>query len=100
MSDCISRQAVQDYIAKYLDQFLYNDVREAIETIDAYIGEMPSVTPTERTGHWIEVVDFEGTFEGDYAKMCHYECSECGNFDNNLGKDKFCRECGAKMEGE
>lgn len=46
MSDCISRQAVQDYIAKYLSQFLYNDVREAVETIDAYIGDLPSVTPT------------------------------------------------------
>ena len=43
--DLISRQAVQDYIAKYLSQYLYNDVREAVEVIDEYIGELPSVNP-------------------------------------------------------
>ena len=43
--DAISRQAVQDYIAKYLSQYLYNDVREAVEVIDEYIGELPSVNP-------------------------------------------------------
>ena len=53
--DCISRQAAQDYIAKYLSQFLYNDVREAVETIDEYIGELPSVTPKPKTGKWIPV---------------------------------------------
>lgn len=44
-NDLISRQAVQDYIAKYLSQYLYNDVREAVEVIDEYIGELPSVNP-------------------------------------------------------
>ena len=43
--DAISRQAVQDYIAKYLSQYLYEDVRQAVETIDTYIGDMPSVNP-------------------------------------------------------
>ena len=46
-NDAISRQAVQDYIAKYLSQYLYNDVREAVEVIDEYIGELPSVKPQE-----------------------------------------------------
>lgn len=45
--DVISRQAVQDYIAKYLSQYLYEDVREAVEVIDEYIGELPSVKPQE-----------------------------------------------------
>lgn len=45
--DLISRQAVQDYIAKYLSQYLYDDVREAVEVIDEYIGELPSVNPQE-----------------------------------------------------
>lgn len=53
--DAISRQAVQDYIAKYLSQYLYNDVREAVEVIDEYIGELPSVNPQSKTGHWIPV---------------------------------------------
>ena len=45
--DAISRQAVQDYIAKYLSQYLYDDVREAVEVIDEYIGELPPVNPTK-----------------------------------------------------
>ena len=64
--DCISRQAVQDYIAKYLSQFLYNDVREAVETIDAYIGEMPSVTPTDMS----VIEDIKAEIED--AKYAHY----------------------------
>jgi hypothetical protein len=32
-------------IAKYLSQYMYNDVREAVEVIDEYIGELPSVNP-------------------------------------------------------
>lgn len=47
--DTISRQAVQDYIAKYLSQYLYNDVREAVEVIDEYIGELPPVNPQPKT---------------------------------------------------
>lgn len=43
--DAISRRTVQDYIAKYLSQYLYNDVREAVEVIEEYIGELPPVKP-------------------------------------------------------
>ena len=53
--DAISRQKVQDYIAKYLSQYLYDDVRGAVEVIDEYIGELPPVTPQPQTGHWIPV---------------------------------------------
>ena len=47
--DAISRQAVQDYIAKYLSQYLYEDVRQAVEAIDEFIGELPPVTPQPKT---------------------------------------------------
>ena len=50
--DAISRQAVQDYIAKYLSQYLYDDVRGAVEVIDEYIAELPPVNPQPKTGHW------------------------------------------------
>lgn len=46
--DTISRQAAQDYIAKYLSQDLYYDVREAVEVIDEYIGDLPPVTPKQK----------------------------------------------------
>ena len=70
--DAISRQAVQDYIAKYLSQYLYNDVREAVEVIDEYIGELPSVTPQPKTGHWIPVSEKLPDKEGYYLCSVRY----------------------------
>ena len=96
--DCISRQAAQDYIAKYLSQFLYNDVREAVETIDEYIGELPSVTPKPKTGKWILVserlpeeyreiiitdVETSDTYLSRYIGDGYWEC------DNGLFKDRI-----------
>lgn len=89
--DCISRQAAQDYIAKYLSQFLYNDVREAVETIDEYIGELPSVTPKPKTGKWIAI-------ENEDMKIVGYYCSNCDLPMETEEKTKFCPNCGAKME--
>ena len=83
--DAISRQAVQDYVAKYLSQYLYNDVREAVEVIDEYIGELPSVTPQPKTGHWIHFAS------GD-------DCSECGwSTGKYISPSKYCPNCGAMM---
>lgn len=97
-SDAISRQAVQDYIAKYLSQYLYNDVREAVEVIDEYIGELPSVNPQSKTGYWIGI---------DEEPHEDYECSCCGyvvsTFTANIEPHteyKYCPHCGAKMESE
>ena len=98
--DAISRQAIQDYIAKYLSQYLYNDVREAIEVIDEYIGELPSVKPQEpKTGHWIEAAEYS---DGNHK----IECSECkshifdrghANSFNVKNKYKYCPNCGCRM---
>ena len=85
--DAISRTDIQNYIAKYLSQYLYEDVRQAVEVIDAYIGDMPSVQPS-RKGHWIE-----------HEKV--YECSECQiiRAKGMTGKYNFCPSCGCRMEG-
>lgn len=88
--DAISRQAVQDYIAKYLSQYLYNDVREAVEVIDEYIGELPSVNPQPKTGHWIPIQESVGIFR--------YKCDKCGRY--NRAISDYCPNCGAKMESE
>ena len=86
--DLISRQAVQDYIAKYLSQYLYNDVRETVEVIDEYIGELPSVNPQEpKTGHW--------THDGSHWKN-RFICSECG-YKLFEEQTNYCPNCGAKM---
>lgn len=94
--DAISRQAVQDYIAKYLSQYLYNDVREAVEVIDEYIGELPSVNPQSKTGYWIGI---------DEEPHEDYKCSCCGyvvsTFTANIEPHteyKYCPHCGARME--
>lgn len=63
-TDLISRQAVQDYVAKYLSQYLYNDVREAVEVIDEYIGELPPVNPTKTD--WIPVSERLPEDSGEY----------------------------------
>ena len=74
--DLISRQAVQDYIAKYLSQYLYNDVREAVEVIDEYIGELPSVNPQEpKTGH---------------CKDCKWWKDSDGVFRRGIGAESQC----------
>lgn len=83
--DAISRQAAQDYIAEYLSQYLYDDVRAAVEVIDEYIGELPPVTPKQKTGHW----------KDRYHDMFKYYCSKC-----ETGSDlrtSYCPNCGAKM---
>jgi len=100
--DVVSRKDIQDYIAKYLSQYLYEDVRQAVEAIDTYIGDMPSVTQKSETvtefadrcrecgkmrkGHWI------WNFDKGYCK-----CSECGI---GMGHKEFdyCPNCGAKMQ--
>ena len=100
-TDVISRQAAQDYIAKYLSQYLYDDVREAVEVIDEYIGELPSVTPAEKVGHW-EYVQYDGN-----PNIGNWHCSECRAIVNyepiyNWEKKphyKFCPNCGSYNGG-
>lgn len=87
--DAISRQATQDYIARYLSQYMYDDVREAVEVIDAFIGDLPSVTPRQNMGQWIEHFDEIGKW---------YECDQCHT--DWGGSVNYCPNCGARMEAE
>lgn len=89
--DLISRQAVQDYIAKYLSQYLYDDVREAVEVIDEFIGDLPSVNP-QKTGHWIMTSDYLTTA---YGSVDYVKCSCCG--EDSLEEGDYCPNCGARM---
>ena len=68
------------------------------------IHNAPTIEP-ERTGKWIyevqDVLDDETDDGPVYRKEKRWRCSECG-YDKGFAlykpKDKFCIECGAKME--
>lgn len=127
MNDLISRQAVQDYIAKYLSQYLYDDVREAVEVIDEYIGELPSVNPQpcddaiskqqvlnacDQSINILEAVDRimdlpsveQKQKTGHWVRSYgNYICSECGHAKEarHIGKaTHYCSFCGVEMKGE
>lgn len=86
--DAISRRAVLKLFATHDGKYLFEAIRD-----------LPSVTPKQRTGHWIYT---------DYHTWC---CSECGgnphrgtgftpNKDGMKMQWKYCNLCGAKMESE
>ena len=88
MSDCISRQAVENFIYKGLSSGEYGNDCVKVLTEVHY---MPSVTPTERTGHW-ERVSIDKYVQ---HAMAFYRCSECGK--DIIGEHNYCPSCGARM---
>lgn len=112
--DAISRQAVIDGINEYFHDEYYQrtsiqDCRDCL--IKDVIKNMPSVTPQQKTGHWIETAE-------EYYKAINEEgggvnentpyftddiaCSEClakfSMIDNETERFEYCPHCGAKMQ--
>jgi len=52
--DCISREAVDEYITHLLSGYLYDEERTRLEELTTYIWELPSVTPKAEQ-KWIPV---------------------------------------------
>lgn len=88
--DCISREEVQDLISRWLSDYLLDETREALETINYKIGDMPPVTPERPKGKWIKI-------EYDVCTFI-YKCSKCGM--RVVNPYKYCPNCGAEMGGE
>ena len=91
--DAISREAVCDYIAEFVNnEFSTQAECEMVDSMIEGIQHLPSVTQKSKTGHWIL------TSDDDYE---YCTCSECGyqNGENWMigSQIKFCQECGAKM---
>ena len=110
--DCISRAnlpkklngVVLDDCDKIVDEFLeehecdelWNVVRALRDFYD-WTMDAPPVTPTEKTGEWVEREDWNGDN--------YYDCSVCGEsfvlIDGtpSMNKYHYCPNCGAKMKG-
>ena len=93
--DCISREAVDNYIAKLLSGYLYEEERTRLEGLSAYLWELPSVKPQRPSKKWIHWTDDHK----DYVT-----CPSCGYGEEGevLLKDKtpFCPICGEDLRGE
>lgn len=101
--DCISRQAAIDC----LNADLTIDGKENMETVVDYINgafkqikALPSVTPRQKVGKWIENIREDSCGE----LYSYWACSECGrdvgynlaNIEDVLSEYPYCH-CGAKM---
>lgn len=104
MDDLISRQAAIDHLQHRLMEtainnvgvvddvdYVYEDLSD--NRIEAWIDELPSVQPEQKTGRWI-----------DRYHNGNWYCSNCGAVVEKDEQDNhnwyFCYHCGAKMESE
>lgn len=98
----VSRQAVKDIICSGASIDTDADKEYVCELID----KLPSVTPKEKTGKWI---DDANKIDAQFGRHT-YICSECGKYAEYFVsgtevwwdriKPNFCPNCGAKMEGD
>lgn len=91
----IERDAVLAYMSEVKAACITNFEYEASAVIEGMIGEIKDdeipaadVAPV-RHGHWITMGDCGVT-----------KCSCCGWSIEECIEDKYCRECGAKMDGD
>ena len=92
--DCISRQAVLDFIRSLQrwcvksEDGKFNNVGLLYDDVMFGIDKLPSVTPKEKTGHWIRQTD-------DYHD--YYECEHCGIAVGLDDIKNYCPNCGFRM---
>lgn len=69
-------------------------VNNAYDRVVEVIRAMP---PTEKKGHWIEVLEWRTEFSSAW----HYECSECRarSYKGYKPLERYCPKCGAEMSG-
>jgi len=66
-------------------------VEFSVKDIKRHLLSLPPVTPTERTGEWIENAPEGQDIDPPYI------CSICGHAEST--RTPFCEQCGAKMKG-
>ena len=89
--DCISRQAVIDAISA--NSVFENEYNLTASRIQNAVEALPSVTPQQKTGHWIR---HETSLP--IGVSAHRECSCCRVWFNwDMPRNSFCPNCGAYM---
>ena len=97
MSDLIDRQAVHYYIEAHINEIITESgvdknehTNRMLRTLVNGIDTMPSVTPTERIGHWIDMTS---------GYTFNDKCSKCGYIVNIqfIDEYKYCPNCGCRM---
>ena len=90
--DAISRQAVLDAVLLVPIAPLIKGDNVHYERVvyENVIKDLPSVTPAPKMGRWKNIKNADGNLKT-------YVCSECGALCGY--KQKYCEECGTKMEG-
>ena len=74
------------------DEYAIKVERASLKAYKEQLENMPSIQPERKTGHWI--LDRSGAY-------CCNKCMEpCASYVMMKHRDKFCKMCGAKMEGE
>jgi hypothetical protein len=102
VGDMISRQAVLDKIKevcfsrkqKWVDFRVSQGSNGQRDLIIKFIEDLPSVTPKEKTGHWIMLNECANS--GYYCSECHKKVIKEG-WSGTIKKIKYCPNCGTKM---
>ena len=86
--DAVSRSAVIDGLASIAKTKAKSDAQKSLMgRVMFFVKKLPSVTPTQKIGHWIKCIDDNGS---SYYLCSVCRCGEDYNFD-------FCPNCGSKM---
>ena len=88
--DVISRDDVITIIAKKYMFKDKSDFDKCVHLIAKQVKALPSVTPKQKIGRWIDAESLDGAL--------WHACSECGK--TVYYKTNYCPNCGAKMESE
>lgn len=92
--DPISRQAMIKAIERANGELYWNET--LMENLVSLAKEIPTID-TVKHGKWVLPRD-EGCVT--YDKRAYAECSMCGKKSFLGWSDKYCRNCGARMDGE